>query len=161
MLVGHGFGGLVIKSLVSEMKRLSHIPTRNDMDDALKSTAEVFLKHLRGIFYYAVPHSHVGAFLKHLERDGISRSSEPGKKLELTMAKLGVKTSDSLHSKRINLYAVYEGKPTNGEVQILHLKKVDEASKFMDTQVSVVDIMLVKVNHGRVLVCVWGYGQCG
>ena len=120
VLVGHGFGGLVIKSLISEMKRLSHIPSGSSMDVALKSTAEGFLKHLQGIFYYAVPHKNIGTFLKHLEEEKhISRPLKSWKNLEPEMEKLSVKAIDGFNGRKINLCSIIEDKRTNGKVETL------------------------------------------
>ncbi len=48
MLVGHSFGGIVIKSLIVEASK--HASSSCEM-------CKTFLKHIKGIIFYAVPHS--------------------------------------------------------------------------------------------------------
>jgi hypothetical protein len=44
VLIGHSFGRLVLKSLVVKLKRAS------------VQCAKVFLRNVRGVVFYAVPH---------------------------------------------------------------------------------------------------------
>lgn len=48
VLVGHSFGGIVIKSLTVEASKHASSPCK---------TCKTFLKHIKGIIFYAVPHS--------------------------------------------------------------------------------------------------------
>jgi hypothetical protein len=57
ILIGHSFGGLVIKSLVVEVgKRISATP-QNDYDIETNMNCTRFLENLSGIVFYSVPHS--------------------------------------------------------------------------------------------------------
>ncbi len=58
MLIGHSFGGLVLKSLVGKLKR--RLAIENATDSWSKATvqcAKVFLSNVRGVAFYAVPHA--------------------------------------------------------------------------------------------------------
>ncbi len=58
MLIGHSFGGLVLKSLVVKLKR--RVAIENATDSWSKATvqhAKVFLRNVRGVAFYAVPHA--------------------------------------------------------------------------------------------------------
>ncbi len=47
MLVGHSFGGLIIKSLIVEASK--HV--------SVTCECKTFLQHIKGMIFYAVPHS--------------------------------------------------------------------------------------------------------
>ena len=55
-LVGHSFGGIMIKSLVTEARRFIDEEIRNNinLEDALR--CRTFLKSLTTIVFYSVPH---------------------------------------------------------------------------------------------------------
>ncbi|CAK9216345.1 unnamed protein product [Sphagnum troendelagicum] len=57
VLVGHCFGGLVIKSLVEEANKRAYSRAKNPLDEQSKRRANKFLKNLKGIVFYAVPHA--------------------------------------------------------------------------------------------------------
>jgi hypothetical protein len=57
ILIGHSFGGLVIKSLVVEVWKRTSTPTKNDFDKKTKMNCTKFLESLSGIVFYSVPHS--------------------------------------------------------------------------------------------------------
>jgi triacylglycerol esterase/lipase EstA (alpha/beta hydrolase family) len=56
VLVGHSFGGLIIKSLVVEIKRCMNKKTSNDMDLAMNARSKDFYDNLIGVIFYGVPH---------------------------------------------------------------------------------------------------------
>ncbi len=56
MLVGHSFGGIVIKSLVIEMHKISQQQHCNNLGKSDVEKANVFLKNMLGVAFYAVPH---------------------------------------------------------------------------------------------------------
>jgi triacylglycerol esterase/lipase EstA (alpha/beta hydrolase family) len=56
VLVGHSFGGLIIKSLVVEIKRCMNQNTSNDMDLAMNARCKDFYDNLTGVIFYGVPH---------------------------------------------------------------------------------------------------------
>ncbi len=56
MLVGHSFGGIVIKSLVFEIRKISQQQHCNNLEKSCVEKANVFLKNMLGVVFYAVPH---------------------------------------------------------------------------------------------------------
>jgi hypothetical protein len=61
-MIGHCFGGLVIKSLMEEAQEGSQRKPENKLDRKAVASAEKFLQNLKGIVFYAVPH--LGSELK-------------------------------------------------------------------------------------------------
>jgi triacylglycerol esterase/lipase EstA (alpha/beta hydrolase family) len=58
VLIGHSFGGLVLKSLVVKLKRASTVGNPTDSwSKATVQCAKVFLRNVRGVAFYAVPHA--------------------------------------------------------------------------------------------------------
>jgi hypothetical protein len=55
-LVGHNFGGLIIKSLMVEIKRCMNQKTSNDMDLAMNARSKDFYDNLVGVIFYGAPH---------------------------------------------------------------------------------------------------------
>ncbi len=116
MLVGHSLGGLVIKNLVVEMHRLSHMAGESAIDRALRSRCKSFLKNLEGIVFYAVLHTGADAtsivsFLKLV----LSKIMKDLKPFQKRMEKLSVMTVDAFGDK-VNIMAFAEGRPTLGKV---------------------------------------------
>ncbi len=56
MLVGHSFGGIVIESLVIEINEISQRRHSNNLEKTVVEKANVFLKNMAGVAFYAVPH---------------------------------------------------------------------------------------------------------
>jgi len=56
VLVGHSFGGIVIESLVMEIHKLSQQQHFNNLEKIDVGKANVFLKNMVGVAFYAVPH---------------------------------------------------------------------------------------------------------
>jgi hypothetical protein len=69
VLIGHSFGGLVLKSLVVKLKRESTIqnPT-NSWSEATVRCAKVFLRNVRGVAFYAVPHAGASNIAKYVNK---------------------------------------------------------------------------------------------
>jgi hypothetical protein len=57
VLIGHSFGGLLLQSLVVEVWRLSHLKPAHAVSNAIMQCAGVFLRNLRGVAFYSVPHA--------------------------------------------------------------------------------------------------------
>jgi len=55
-LVGHSFGGLIIKSLVVEVTRRMNQKTSNDMELAMNARSKYFYDNLTGVIFYGAPH---------------------------------------------------------------------------------------------------------
>ncbi len=56
MLIGHSFGGIVIESLVIEIHKISGQQHSNNLEKTFVEKANVFLKNMAGVAFYAVPH---------------------------------------------------------------------------------------------------------
>jgi hypothetical protein len=56
VLVGHSFGGLIIKSLVVEIQRCMNYKTSNDMDLVMNARSKDFYDNLTGVIFYGAPH---------------------------------------------------------------------------------------------------------
>jgi hypothetical protein len=56
VLVGHSFGGLIIKSLVVEIKRCMNQKTSNGLDLARNASSTNFYDNLTGVVFYGAPH---------------------------------------------------------------------------------------------------------
>jgi hypothetical protein len=56
VLVGHSFGGIVIKSLIFEIHKKSQEQHYNNLEKSYVEKANVFLKNMLGMAFYAVPH---------------------------------------------------------------------------------------------------------
>ncbi len=69
VLIGHSFGGLVLKSLVVKLNRESTIrnPT-NSWSKATVQCAKVFLRNVRGVAFYAVPHAGSSNFAEYVNK---------------------------------------------------------------------------------------------
>jgi hypothetical protein len=116
-LVGHSFGGLVIKSLVVEAYRLSQVTPRNTITEVIVAHANRFLKNLRGVVNYAVPHN--GSFLesyftlghnlfRQVKLAAFMRHLTP---FPEGMDDLSGRFDEISHEKSILVFAFLEGKP--------------------------------------------------
>jgi hypothetical protein len=56
ILVGHSFGGLIIKSLMVEIKSCMNQKALNDMDLAMNARSKYFYDNVIGVIFYGVPH---------------------------------------------------------------------------------------------------------
>jgi len=57
ILVGHKFGGILIKSLIIEVNKVAHRKIRQDVTEKeAKDSCEAFQHNLSGIMFYDVPH---------------------------------------------------------------------------------------------------------
>jgi hypothetical protein len=126
VLVGHSFGGLVIKALINETKRRSHSAETNALDTKAIRKAKDFLQNLKGIVFYAVPHSGADAatLLSYLKFVGLSKIIGNLTPFSRRMEKMSVTMKDTLYNRGINIYAFGEGKPT-------YLNTVCTKSKFL------------------------------
>jgi len=110
-LVGHSFGGLVIKALVYEARRSS------------RTAAKKFLENLKLVVFYAVPHSGVDAetltgYVNSRPRGAASCLPENMKPFSTKMAKMSIMMQDAFYDKKINIYAFGEGQPTHGKMVV-------------------------------------------
>jgi len=114
VLVGHSFGGLVIKSLINETKRRFHGAETNPLDKKVICKAKEFLENLKGIVFYAVPHSGADAatLLSYFRFVGLSKIIGNLTPFGRRMAKMSVMIQDTFYNRGINIFAFGEGKPT-------------------------------------------------
>jgi len=56
VLVGHSFGGIVIESLVIEIHKISQQQHFDNLEKTSVEKANVFLKNMAGVAFYAIPH---------------------------------------------------------------------------------------------------------
>ncbi|CAM6061915.1 unnamed protein product [Sphagnum tenellum] len=56
-LIAYSFGGLVLKSLVVEMHKHVHQKQKTNLDAKTQNCCEKFLKNLKGVVFYGVPHA--------------------------------------------------------------------------------------------------------
>jgi hypothetical protein len=118
VLIGHSFGGLVLKSLVVKLKRASTIrnPTNLWSKDTLQCV-KVFLGNVRGVAFYAVPHAGSRNFANYVNkllrcndrhRPGIMDNIQPWQR---DMEQLSVDFGDIVEENEISIYAFCEGRP--------------------------------------------------
>ncbi|CAM6017552.1 unnamed protein product [Sphagnum balticum] len=121
VLIGHCFGGLVIKSLVEEARKRARLGNvRNAYDRKAKASAEMFLKNLKGVVFYAVPHSGSKNLISYFSRcnqitiprvvklAGFMQNVQP---LQVKMENLSTTFDAIVEEFSINVYAFVEGKP--------------------------------------------------
>jgi hypothetical protein len=112
----------VIKSLVEEARKRARLGNvRNAIDRKAKASAEMFLKNLKGVVFYAVPHSGSKNLISYFSRCnqitiprrvvklvGFMRNVQP---LQLKMENLSTTFDAIVEELSINVYAFVEGKP--------------------------------------------------
>ncbi|CAM6076324.1 unnamed protein product [Sphagnum tenellum] len=123
VLIGHCFGGLVIKSLVEEARKRARLGNvRSAIDRKAKASAQVFLKNLKGVVFYAVPHSgsknlisyfsrcnHITSILRRVVKlAGFMQNLQP---LQLKTENLARTFDAIVEELSISVYAFVEGKP--------------------------------------------------
>ncbi|CAK9270173.1 unnamed protein product [Sphagnum jensenii] len=118
VLIGHSFGGLVLKSLVVKLKRESTIQNHTDpFSKATAQHAKVFLRNVRGVAFYAVPHAgsinfteYVNELLRCYNRHhcGIMDNIRPWQR---DMEQLSVDFYRIVTENKISIYAFCEGRP--------------------------------------------------
>ncbi|CAK9265674.1 unnamed protein product [Sphagnum jensenii] len=122
-LVGHSFGGLVIKALVNAMKTRS--TSEAAQSDALNSDAvdraNKFLQNLKGIVFYSVPHSgaDADALGRYFKFRGLSTMVNDLRPFSRKMAKMSVLTEDAFYKKGVIIFAFGEGKPTFSDKMVV------------------------------------------
>ncbi len=111
----------MIKSLVEEARKRALENVRNALDRKAKACAEMFLKNLKGIVFYAVPHSGSKNLISYFGRcneitiprrvvklAGFMQNVQP---LQLQMEILATTFDAIVEEFSINIYAFVEGKP--------------------------------------------------
>ncbi len=112
----------MIKSLVEEARKRARLGNvRNAIDRKAKASAEMFLKNLKGVIFYAVPHSGSKNLISYFSRcnqitiprrvvklAGFMQNVQP---LQLKMENLSTTFDAIVEELSINVYAFVEGKP--------------------------------------------------
>ncbi len=112
----------MIKSLVEEARKRARLGNvRNAIDRKAKASAEMFLKNLKGVVFYAVPHSGSKNLISYFSRcnqitirrrvvelAGFMENVQP---LQLKMENLSTTFDAIAEELSINVYAFVEGKP--------------------------------------------------
>ncbi|KAH8932892.1 hypothetical protein BDL97_18G003500 [Sphagnum fallax] len=116
-LVGHSFGGLVIKALINEATTSSGRTERNALDGRAISKAKKFLENLKVVVFYAVPHSEADTqtltrYVKFCSKPAPREFLENMEPFQRKMAKMSVMMKDAFSNKKINIFAFGEGQPT-------------------------------------------------
>jgi hypothetical protein len=126
VLVGHCFGGLIIKSLVEEANKRAYGRVNNEIDEQSWKCADRFLKNLKGIVFYAVPHagSELESYFKRCSSNWsnkifgvkLARFMENLKPHQSRMENLSTTFDSIMNGLRVNVYAFMEGIPTKDAV---------------------------------------------
>ncbi len=115
----------MLKSLVVKLKSLSTIqnPT-NSWYKATVQLAKVFLRNVRGVAFYAVPHAGSSSIAKYVTKllrchnrhhPGIMDNIQPWQR---DMEQLSVDFDDIVAENKINIYAFWEGRPMKQVVRM-------------------------------------------
>ncbi|CAK9879439.1 unnamed protein product, partial [Sphagnum jensenii] len=176
VLIGHSFGGLVLKSLVVKLNRESTI--RNPINPWSRATvqgAKVFLGNVRGVAFYAVPHagsSNIGKYVNKLLRcnnrhhPGIMDNIQPRQR---DMEQLSVDFDRIVAENEINIYAFCEGRPMEqveareGDQALQEVHDLPESTFGLESYVERVGTLLTSEgkNADPRYVGVWGMGGVG
>jgi len=112
----------VLKSLVVKLKRESTIRTRpNPWSEATAQCAKVFLRNVRGVAFYAVPHAGSKNLVEYVNKlnirhsPGIMDNIQPGLR---DMEQLSVDFDRIVEENEIGVYAFCEGRPMEQMVRI-------------------------------------------
>ncbi|CAK9857087.1 unnamed protein product [Sphagnum jensenii] len=126
-IVAYSFGGLVFKSLVVEAHKHVYQRPMNDFDFEVQKYCELFLKNLKGVVFYSVPH--VGGFqnlskyfkwqCQQIAKDKTqSCILKNMKSFNPKMEQLSVDFTKAI-GKDLNIYAFSEGLPIDNKWRIL------------------------------------------
>ncbi len=119
----------MLKSLVVKLKRALTIwnPT-NSWSKSTVELAKVFLRNLRGVAFYAVPHAGSTNFATYVNKllrcnnrhhQGIMDNIQPWQR---DMEQLSVEFDDIVNENKINIYAFCEGRPMEHVVCMCWMK---------------------------------------
>jgi hypothetical protein len=122
VLVGHCFGGLIIKSLAEEANKRAYSKVKNEIDEQSRRSANKFLKNLQGIVFYAVPHagSELESYFKRCSSNWsdkifgvkLARFMENLKSHQSRMENLSNTFDSIMKELHVNVFAFMEGIPT-------------------------------------------------
>jgi hypothetical protein len=137
-MVAYSFGGLVLKSLVVEMHKQVYQKQINNLDVKVQNCCEKFLKTLKGVVFYSVPHAggtqDLSKYFKwqcqRITKDptqlGLLRNMES---FDLKMEQLSIDFNKTI-CEDINIYAFIEGLPIDNKWVRFSSKHIDYPTKF-------------------------------
>ncbi len=137
-MVAHSFGGLVLKSLVVEMHKHVYQKRTNNLDVNVQECCEKFLKNLKGVVFYSVPHAGVTQDLSNYFKwqcEQINKDTTPSsllkntKSFDLKLEHLSIDFTESI-CKDINIYAFVEGLPIDNKWVRFSSKHIDYPTRF-------------------------------
>ncbi|CAM6065059.1 unnamed protein product [Sphagnum tenellum] len=126
-MIAYSFGGLVLKSLVVEMRKHVYQKQKNELDVKTHFYCEKLLKNLKGVVFYSVPHAGSAEDLSKYFKwqcQQISKDTIPSSLLKNMesfnpqMEQLSIDFNNSICD-NINIYAFVEGLPVDKELGIL------------------------------------------
>ncbi len=137
-MVAYSFGGLVLKSLVVEMHKHVYQTQTNNLDIKVQNCCEKFLKNLKGVVFYSVPHAggtqdlskyfkwQCQQLTKVPTQSGLLRNMES---FDLKMEQLSIDFNKSI-CEDINIYAFVEGLPIDKKWVRFSCKHIDYPTRF-------------------------------
>jgi len=137
-IVAYSFGGLVFKSLVVEAHKHVQQSQMNDLGCKLQKYCDLFLKNLKGVVFYSVPHAGGTENLSNyfiwqcqqIAKDITqSRILENMKSFNPKMAQLSMDFNKAI-CKNLNIYAFVEGLPIDNKWVRFSFKHIDYPTKF-------------------------------
>jgi hypothetical protein len=137
-MVAYSFGGLVLKSLVVEMHKHVHQKQMTKLDDKTKNCCLKFLKNLKGVVFYSVPHAggtqdlskyfkwQCQQITKNKTRSSLLKNM---KSLDRKMEQLSIDFNKSI-CEDINIYAFVEGSPIDNKWVRFSYKHINYPTRF-------------------------------
>jgi hypothetical protein len=137
-MVAYSFGGLVLKSLVVEMRKHVYQKQKNELDVKTHFYCEKLLKNLKGVVFYSVPHAGSAEDLSKYFKwqcQQISKDTIPSSLLKNMesfnpqMEQLSIDFNKSICD-NINIYAFVEGLPIDKELVRFLSIHIDYLTRF-------------------------------
>ncbi len=137
-MVAYSFGGLVLKSLVTEMHKRVSQKKNNKLDGKAHRYCDKLLKNLKGVVFYSVPHAGGSQDLsKYFEWQcqQFAKNTTPSSLLK-NMGSFNSKMEElSIDFKKaicenINIYAFVEGLPIDNEGVRFSFEHIDYPTRF-------------------------------
>jgi hypothetical protein len=137
-MVAYSFGGLVLKTLVVEMHKHVYQKQKNNLDVKAQKLCEKFLKNLKGVVFYSVPHvggtQDLSKYIKWQSQQiskGTTRSSllKNMKSFDQKMEQLSIDFNESI-CKDINIFTFVEGSPIDNKWVRFSSKHIDYPTRF-------------------------------
>ncbi len=112
VLVGHGLGGLLLKSFTMEVDKVSKVDKANG--ELQKARCKAFQQNIKGIVFYSVPHStfeeQCANYLKsYPDTYMVGLLFQFFKQFSQNMVSLNLRFEKSIEKQHIHLFAFVEG----------------------------------------------------